>query len=506
MRWLVVIVCGVGPLAVCGAGLGLWPVQAAQREASQPRSASELLPDAAPLIDWTRFVGAGSCASVACHGSQQSDQPAWRQSYQRWCSDDAHANAFLTLYGERSKRIVQLLDGLERPDLARPYEDARCLSCHTAFSAAPPQRRDLLVDGVSCEACHGPARDWLVPHAGAGWKRLSADQKQARFGFIDTKDLVARVGQCAGCHVGEPAGASHPGREVNHDMIAAGHPRLMFELSSHLARMPAHWDRRADLRRYPDLDARTWSIGQVLAAESALELLAARAAAAEGSGAAISPLAPVWPEFAEQDCYTCHQPLRDPLAYGGARLSALAAQRRASVPRMNTWYVALAPHWRGLSPQASQRLATDVAGLQSALGRALPSARQAHQHASQAAATLRQARAAAAQPWDRAAVEAALKQLASAAGDNPPTTWDTAAQTYLALVALEVARQQLRRGDAIAPTAAELALRRQLSLLHQALRFGDARDERFDGPAVDWIELTERWRAIDHLLSTDSND
>jgi hypothetical protein len=39
----------------------------------------------------------------------------------------------------------------------------------------------------------------------------------------------------------KPGPDGKPWRDVNHDLIAAGHPRLSFELSAFMATMPPHW-------------------------------------------------------------------------------------------------------------------------------------------------------------------------------------------------------------------------------------------------------------------------
>src|SRR5260370_133624 len=108
-----------------------------------------------------------------------------------------------------------------------------------------------------------------------------------------TKNLVYRAQTCVDCHVGTAD------REVNHDVMACGPRCLNFEYSAYLALYPKHWSDRAEQERYPDLEARAWAVGQVVSAQAALQLLEARARAAE------SKKAP-WPEFAEYDCYACH--------------------------------------------------------------------------------------------------------------------------------------------------------------------------------------------------------
>jgi hypothetical protein len=138
--------------------------------------------------------------------------------------------------------------------------------------------------------------------------------------------------KCAGCHVGsQPAPGFRGVRDVNHDLIAAGHPRLNFEYAAFLANLPPHW--KAEKRTWtPEARARTWAVGQAVTAKAALELLAHRVEQAQRS----PPVAP-WPEFAEYDCFACHHDLR-PKSW--RQEPAFAQQRLGSLP-WSAWYYAM---------------------------------------------------------------------------------------------------------------------------------------------------------------------
>ena len=151
---------------------------------------------------------------------------------------------------------------------------------------------------MSCEACHGAAQKWLSTHYTEEWRRKTPSEKSLE-GMIDTKNVRVRAEVCARCHVGEGD------MDVNHDLIAAGHPRLSFELGLYTARMPKHWNPRDERARYPDFEARAWLVGQAVSAQTALELLADRA---EQAGQRKKP----WPEFAEYACFACHHDLKEP--------------------------------------------------------------------------------------------------------------------------------------------------------------------------------------------------
>jgi hypothetical protein len=140
------------------------------------------------------------------------------------------------------------------------------------------------------------------------------------------RNLTVQAELCAGCHVGGP------GRDVDHDLIAAGHPRLDFELHAYLDALPKHWSTAAEKAKRPEYEALVWMIGQVVSARASLEQLAARARAAE------SPRRP-WPEFAEYACASCHHDLSEPPRPAGPRAGA----EGLGSPPWGTWYLTNIP-------------------------------------------------------------------------------------------------------------------------------------------------------------------
>ena len=104
-------------------------------------------------------------------------------------------------------------------------------------------------------------------------------------------DLRTRARVCTDCHVGGDRA------QVNHDLIAAGHPALLFENSSFLDRYRPyqHWSEVEDRRRHPALEAEEWAVGQAVSAEAGMKLLAIRAKVTT------PPNLHPWPEFAEYD-------------------------------------------------------------------------------------------------------------------------------------------------------------------------------------------------------------
>jgi hypothetical protein len=292
--------------------VGLWPIGwlltgllSGCGEVSVPR---ETLPaGTAPVVVPTSYPVAGSpsCSGKSCHGgavpADPDKAPAWPSSFSVWQESDPHTQAHQVLSGTLARQMGQALG------IKNVAEHPACLACHTnprASSAAvvgTDWARQEWLFGVGCESCHGSARDWLVPHRATDWKKKSPADK-AKAGMNPLEDLPVRAEVCVGCHVGAPADPENgiPARDVNHDFIAAGHPRLMFEFGSYQAHLSKHWKEKGDNAK-PTFEARSWLIGQPVSARAALDLLVKHRT---GAGQ-------VWPELAEFDCYACHQPLRN---------------------------------------------------------------------------------------------------------------------------------------------------------------------------------------------------
>jgi hypothetical protein len=98
---------------------------------------------------------------------------------------------------------------------------------------------------------------------------------------------VSRAEKCLGCHLGDST------RSVDHELIAAGHPDLYFELNSFTAVMPSHWK---EMDKDPFYDLRLLATGQGVALRENLKRISRNASK-------------FWPEYAELDCFTCHHSL-----------------------------------------------------------------------------------------------------------------------------------------------------------------------------------------------------
>ncbi len=350
-------VWSLGGAVAAAATLGIIALAAgpAQDPLPEPMPAATIRNHASPFIP----RGAGSCSAQACHGSAVplylSNSKALRNEHTTWITRDPHASAYEVLSSPRSASIAKNLGK------ASAREDARCLACHatpSAGSAVAEERSILLRDGVGCESCHGASSRWASEHTTYDWASKSADGKQAS-GFNDLRDLTRRAEVCAGCHVGAPAGGGIPLRDVNHDLIAAGHPRLTFEFSAYVANYPKHWDTS---HQPADLPARLWKIGQVATLRAAVDLLRERAELASAKQAP-------WPELAEYSCFSCHFALKeiDPRANAFRGLRDADDPGEIGMPSWASWNLPMvnvlmksAPedHPVGLAPSLTRLRAT----------------------------------------------------------------------------------------------------------------------------------------------------
>lgn len=216
----------------------------------------------------SQFVGTADC--LRCHrrheiGPEELDYSADVLEFAGldqstvWQTSDKHRLAITNLLAERGLRMIERLglipEGLER----RSFDDGsyrqalqkvmlktrECLSCHANWlPGEPPPDGRVAQFGVHCEACHGAAAKWYLPHSKPQWRLVPPAEKQTRFGMIDVRDPVVRARECFSCHIGNAAA----GKVLTHDMYAAGHPPLPgIEIESYIDQMPRHW--RTDVEK-----------------------------------------------------------------------------------------------------------------------------------------------------------------------------------------------------------------------------------------------------------------
>ncbi len=396
-------------------------------------------------------------ANVASHGGQKADFELGTE-YGVWLEKDPHAIAFSTLFSERSVRIAKKLG------LPAAHEAKVCLACHATMtdselesfpdqiSAHGNDRLIQLRDGVSCESCHGEADGWLEPHKQLNWRTSPSING---LGFVDVRKIEVRANACVKCHVGAP------GRDVDHDLIAAGHPRLYFELAAYQDKLPRHWSRKQDVKLNTPLDARLWLVGQLVSADAALQLLEYRATKkpagswlARGGKEPAAGTAP-WPEFAELSCFACHHDLVIP----SWRQSQPFSKNFGDAPWGNWQYSAVERLAGVLEKGGSQGIGTELAALQSTMRQPLPDRKLVAKQASDLRDRIggMRHRFSTGIPIPSGAVTDFGVALTDP-GAQSLADWDRATQIYLGLFALSesLREQQALRADSAAAVVTAL--------------------------------------------------
>jgi Cytochrome c554 and c-prime len=380
-----------------------------------------------------KYNGPGGCASSSCHGSIQPKQVTRiaQNEYSIWAGQDKHARAYQILSNPVSLRIGKILN------IGRPDQAQKCLACH-ALSVPNEQRAESfeLVDGVSCESCHGPASGWLGPHTTRDWPH----EKSVQLGMYDTRDLVKRSERCLSCHLGTPD------KFVDHEMIAAGHPDLTFELNLFSSVMPRHWKEPSD-------DAwrgvQVWGVGEAVQLQEGLERLARRANSS------------AWPQYAELDCFACHHSLTKP--EDSWRQEWGYSGRQPGVPAWNeSRYVVFRHIARKMNPAAAGQLDADVVKLAGLLGQQNGNSQEIAATASRAAGVAGQfAQQLNSKTYDQAFTLALMRAIAQD-GDSISARGQRAAeQAAMSMDSLFVAYQQNTK------TASESELRESINGLFQ---------------------------------------
>jgi hypothetical protein len=239
-----------------------------------------------------KHLGVVNCASSLCHGSisEWKGSNVLQTEYVTWSRVDKHAlRANQVLRNDRSRRIAANL-GLKQP----AHEAKICVDCHG--HNPPPELRGerfKAADGVSCEACHGPAENWIKSHVAPG----ASHEENVRNGLYPTDDPVALARLCLSCHFG------NKDKFVTHRIMGAGHPRISFELDTFTQTQPPHFVADDDWQKRKGRwdGVRVWAIGQALAAQESLDVVLDPKRGRDG----------LFPELVVFDCHACHHPMSD---------------------------------------------------------------------------------------------------------------------------------------------------------------------------------------------------
>ena len=209
-----------------------------------------LAPPAAAGPDPARVVGAERCGE--CH---KSELAAWKET--------THFETFTTLHRRPSAQGIA--DKLGFKSLKR---EGPCVTCH--YTAMPGDSgAPEVVSGISCESCHGAARDWIDVHGDYGGKNVTREQEPPQHraqriarseaaGMLRPADTWRLAAQCYQCHTvpneklvntgGHPAGSdfelvSWSQGEVRHNFLRGDtneeaspeHQRVLYVVGQGLA-------------------------------------------------------------------------------------------------------------------------------------------------------------------------------------------------------------------------------------------------------------------------------
>jgi hypothetical protein len=157
---------------------------------------------------------------VDCH--DHKDENDWARTRDGDGKGKQHINAFNQLEDPNAAKFAKAI-GVD------PYDaKSSCVKCHATTLRGEP------VDGVTCESCHGPGSDYLVPHQDKG-----AYTKALALGMKDVvKKPEAWARDCITCHVlGANAGDAA--------LAAAGHPTgADFDLSRKYVNVALHYQQK----------------------------------------------------------------------------------------------------------------------------------------------------------------------------------------------------------------------------------------------------------------------
>ena len=305
-------------------------------------------PLAAAPIDPAVHQGVASCGSSTCHGRQEATGPRVRQNEVISWSDPAsltgaHSRAWKVLNEPRAQAIGKRLG------ITNVAASKECISCHgdpAPLRGAKWQQSD----GVGCEACHGGSERWLASHASVNASHADNVAK----GMWAVNDPAVKASVCLDCHFG----SDKPGQFVFHRIMAAGHPRVAFELDLFTS-LQRHHDEDADYaaRKGVTGGVKTWAVGQALAVERALSLLPAASGRLNG------------PDYYFYDCRSCHRTFSDDPA---AQIVARTNGWRPIPPGQPVWndeqMIMLAAAARVVAPDVARSFDIQSRAFHAALG------------------------------------------------------------------------------------------------------------------------------------------
>jgi hypothetical protein len=125
--------------------------------------------------DPTKILGPESCGN--CH---KQEFTAWKQTHHYKTFEDLH----------RRPSAMQIAGKM---GVQRIKSEGACVQCHYTSQGSGAELKPIA--GVSCELCHGAAKDWVRLH---NVKSMQAKAKE--MGWIAPDDVYALATNCFQCH------------------------------------------------------------------------------------------------------------------------------------------------------------------------------------------------------------------------------------------------------------------------------------------------------------------
>ncbi|HEY0116340.1 MAG TPA: multiheme c-type cytochrome [Allosphingosinicella sp.] len=405
------------------------------------------------------FLGVATCGGSTCHGRSVANTPDMGPVRQDeiliWqdpaSAAGAHSRAFAVLQEPRSRQIAQRLG------IAEASSAPQCIGCH-ATPAPASQRgpRFLRSDGVSCESCHGAASTWLTAHYSAG----ASHGANVSLGLVPLENPQRRAQVCLDCHFGHEAAD----RFVTHRLMAAGHPRISFELDL-FSTLQAHHDEDPDYnQRKPNRasNVQMWAIGQAMALQRSLSLFTSPRGR-EG----------IFPEFYFLDCHSCHRQIRDDPQFDPTVVDNPARPIPSGMPPYNDEnMIMLSAAARVVSPALARRFDQSSQAFHEAMSRDPAAVRAAAERLKGEAAALVNAFATA--PIGRAEVFRIIDTITSNAISPRFTDYAGSVQ---AVMATDTLLSSLVAGGEISADAVQ-GIRADINAAYQAVREPNAYQPR----------------------------
>lgn len=354
----------------------------------------------------------------------------------------AHSRAFAVLSSARSQAIAA------RMGIGSASSAQECLGCHADPAATGRGPRFQVSDGVGCEACHGGAEKWLQSHYSVG----ATHRGNVQNGMRALENPAERASVCLDCHFG----SSRKGQFVNHRIMAAGHPRIAFELDL-FSTLQQHHDEDADYAERKggkSSNVRFWAVGQAMALDRSLDLYGKPTG---GAG--------IFPEFYFFDCHSCHRRIFDDEDARPQKPANPGRPIPAGMPPYNDEnMIMLSAAARVAAPALASRLDADSRNFHAALARDRSSAIAAAAKLRGTAQALASAFTAAS--FNRDQVFAIIEAVSSEAISQRYTDYEGSVQ---AVMAIDTLLNALVNAGQVPPSAAT-SIRGDVNVAYGAVR------------------------------------